>query len=188
MRALTKVPGATKRKMEKCNMCRLYSRVVTLSDLSHLDGTHIPWKHISGEWRTDSMLHLWPIMPKPPPEFWSTYRNFIRKAFCQNKNHNASRVPLILDTRLGAWLDVAGHTSYPYHRTETNLYCKQEGYYEKFTPSSTTSRVWKYRSKRRSRPLLAHPIHAMRNRHEIFMRQDYSIIKNDPGPRLNYTS
>ena len=49
MGALSRVPGATKKKMEKCNMCRLYLKVVTLSDISHLDGTHIPWKHISGE-------------------------------------------------------------------------------------------------------------------------------------------
>ena len=42
MKFLSRVPGATKRKMEKCIMCRLYSRVVTLSNISHLDGTHIP--------------------------------------------------------------------------------------------------------------------------------------------------
>ena len=46
MKAFSRVPGATIRKIEKCNMCRLYSRVITLSDISDPRGTHIQWEMI----------------------------------------------------------------------------------------------------------------------------------------------
>ena len=44
MKAFSKLPGATKQKLEKCNMCRLYSRVITVSDINDKRGTHIPWR------------------------------------------------------------------------------------------------------------------------------------------------
>ena len=72
MKAFSELPGATKQKLEKCNMCRLYSRVITVSDISDERGTHIPWKKISGDWKANSTLQLWPTMPKPPSKYWST--------------------------------------------------------------------------------------------------------------------
>ena len=35
-------------------------------------------------------------MPKSTCDYWSTYRNFIQKAFCKKENHTASGVPLFL--------------------------------------------------------------------------------------------
>ena len=73
MKAFLKLPEATKKKLEKCNMCRLYSRVNTMSGISDARETHILWKKISGNWKADSILQLWPMMPKPPRDYILVY-------------------------------------------------------------------------------------------------------------------
>ena len=42
MERISKLPYATTDVKTKCNMCRLYMKVVTIADLAHLDGKHIP--------------------------------------------------------------------------------------------------------------------------------------------------
>ena len=117
MKMFSKLPGITKRKLEQCNMCRLYSKVITVSDICDERGTHVLWRKISGDWKSDSTLQLWPTMPKPPSKFWSTYRNCIRKAYCKHENHTASHVPLALDVELGAWNNVPRHIPHDQFRT-----------------------------------------------------------------------
>ena len=122
MKAFSRLPGATKRKLEKCNMRRLYSKVITLSDISDPRGTYIPWEKTSGNWKSESTLQFWPTMPKPPRDYWTTYRSFTRKAFCKNENHTAPRVSLTLDTKLGPWYDITRHIAHTHLRTQSNLY------------------------------------------------------------------
>ena len=144
------------------------------------------WGRISDSWKSDSTLRHWPTMPKPPPEYWTTYRNFIRKAFCSNLNHRAWKVHLKLDTELGAWYDVTRHIPHQYIRTRHHIYTKENNRYVKHT-RSIIRRVWKRHSIRDTMPTQAHPIHAMSNEDGIHTRQKYNIILQQPDTGVEYS-
>jgi len=79
MTALSFLPLSKLDRM-KANFCRLYSRVITVSDLSNEKGDMIPGGRLSG----DFQLSQWPNLPRPPPAWWRVYRSAIRKAFAPN--------------------------------------------------------------------------------------------------------
>ena len=148
-------------------MCRLCSKVITVSDISDPRGTHIPWRKISGDWKANSTLQLWPTMPKPPRDYWSTYRSFIRKAFCKNENHTAPRVSLTLDTKLGTWHNVPRHIIHDHFRTQRNPYSRESDHYVRYTPSGIRQ-VWTRSSSNSTLSSHAHPIHTMANEYDMF--------------------
>ena len=185
METLANAAGANRGAMEKCNMCRLYSRVITLSDIAHLDGTHIPHHQVSGNWRADSTLHLWPMIPKPPPHFWTTYRSFLRKSYCITEGVKRNG-PLKLKTKLGPWRDVQRHIRHTHLRTETYLYSIRNEHYVKHV-KSPIQQVWTEHSTSTTRPIRAHPIHARKEGREMWTRQGFSMTSPVPTSKLHIT-
>ena len=127
MMRISKLPYATTDTKTKCNMCRLYARVVTVADLAHLDGSHIPAARLNGQWRAVSSLTMWPNLGRPPKTFWAVFRKCIRDAYgCKQQfchgNRNLHNKPVKLTQPLTAWLHTVRHIQYKTFRDQHWLY------------------------------------------------------------------
>jgi hypothetical protein len=123
MDALTNLADVTTRELIAANNCRMYLRVITLSDIVTLDGRTIDKGLIDGSTRADSQLR-WPMQPKPTPLMLDTFRRLLRRAFSNNcclpTRHN---IPLAIP--LGEWLLVERHIKYTMYRTANKLYHRE---------------------------------------------------------------
>ena len=81
MEDIAKLPGIRKKDIIKSNNVRLYLRVITISDMTTVDGKAIDADCFSGTWRADSSLR-WPEQPCPPQSAFNTFRTLIKRAFC----------------------------------------------------------------------------------------------------------
>ena len=164
MMRISELPYATTDTKTKCNMCRLYARVVTVADLAHLDGSHIPAARLNGQWRATSSLTMWPNFGRPPKTFWAVFRKCIRDAygckqqFCHN-NRNLHSRPVKLAQPLTAWLNTVRHIQYKTFRDQHCLYHIDDN-----------KSCWRYKPTENRHvhaletkcdlPTCAHPVHA----------------------------
>ena len=91
MKAFSNIDGITIGKLDKANHHRMYIKCITISDLAHTRGVHIPGNRMNGEWHAPSTL-IWPQLPWPPPKYWQVFRWCIRQAFssiCQPGHLNS---------------------------------------------------------------------------------------------------
>ena len=79
MGALAAIPGVRKTQLEIANLCRLYMRVIMVSEIANVQGNAVPPGRLTGQWRQSSTLE-WPEIPKPPPKAWETFRRMVMKA------------------------------------------------------------------------------------------------------------
>ncbi len=80
------------------NRCRLYLRVLFLSDIAHGDGKHMISNGFNGIKPFDSSL-IWPQQGKPSENNWRTWKRFLRREFLQPNGSYQ------LQTPLGTWID-----------------------------------------------------------------------------------
>ncbi len=102
------------------NRCRLYLRVIYLSDLTHGHGRMIISTGFFGVKRFSSSL-LWPNQGKPSEKDWRIWRQFLRKEFLRQDN------TLTLLQPLGAWLiqEARHHRQWDKHRHPNRVCIKR---------------------------------------------------------------
>ncbi len=95
MEALTNLSDVTTGELIAANNCRMYLRVITLSDIVTLDGRIIDKGLIDGSTRTDSQLR-WPMQPKPTAQMLDTFRRLLKRAFSTNRRLPSTMPPSTL--------------------------------------------------------------------------------------------
>lgn len=164
----------------KCNMCRFYLRIVTIADLAHEDGKHIPANRMTGNWRATSTLTMWPIFDRLPKPFWTIFRKCIRdaygqtRAFCRNTRGHAKQ-KIELAQPLQAWLPVERHIAYQSFRSQPHLFLKD-----------SNNRCWRYKpsttvnahvlDRECEIPSNTHPISARTENGEMWTTQTYHFL------------
>jgi hypothetical protein len=137
MSVLLTIPGITKGILKSANYVRLYLRVITVSDLTNIQGTHTPANRFNGGWRCSSSLH-WPDIPKPPRKLFALFRSLIRKAVAGRTSSLHMAAPLCLTSTLGSWPPTTRHTKYEFFRTPTQLFHFTDTYtYTVYTQASS---------------------------------------------------
>ena len=155
MSAFMSIPGITKSILQSANYVRLYLRVITLSDLTNIQGTHIPSAHLNGEWRCSSNLH-WPDIPKPPRKLFALFRSLLCKATAQRTRSLHMTTPLYLDKALGGWVSAQRHVKHTMYRTLSQLFQHNDsGDYTVYTQE--TSQRFVYTTTSQILPSTAHP-------------------------------
>ena len=97
-----------KYQIKVANMCRIYFKVIMISDLTNINGNSIPPGRLTGKWQRKSNLE-WPELPKPPPKSWEEFRQMMRKAFeTANRIYNQG-AEMQMKTSLGKWLNCKSH-------------------------------------------------------------------------------
>ena len=59
MHTFSHIPGITKGKLSKANWCRVYARIITISDIADIKGNIIPGSRMGGQWQSAYVLQ-WP--------------------------------------------------------------------------------------------------------------------------------
>ena len=121
MTAFIGIEGITLTRLIRANLCRLYPRIITIADLCNTRGTFIPGSRLDGRWRARSSLE-WPVLNRPPAEFWRDFRWCIRRAFCMNTRPGRLTQPIPLDMTLGPWLPATRHIVHDFYRTSTTAH------------------------------------------------------------------
>lgn len=125
-------------------------------------------------------------MPKSPHDYWSRYRIFMRKAFC--KNHGVGGFTCI-DTYLSLIHDtIYRNTNVAFTQDKRKLLPQKKQLLHQIHIKEYQPGLGETLQKEKNTPAHAHPIHAMANEHEMFTRQDYDMVQNEPDPRLDYSS
>jgi hypothetical protein len=61
--------GASKARLENANLCRMYARVITVAELTDMNGRTISPERLDGRWRAASSLR-WPNQIPPTRKMW----------------------------------------------------------------------------------------------------------------------
>ena len=94
----------TAMELRQLNLCRLYLRVTTLSDICNANGQAVTKQCWEGIQPTDA-IQLWPRQPKPPSKAWSVWRTYINQCYlADDTTTRKKRTNLQLATPLGPWL------------------------------------------------------------------------------------
>ena len=80
MKEFSNIDGITIGKLDRANHCRMYIKCITISDLAHVSGVHIPGNRMNGKCCAPSTL-IWPQLPRPPPKYCQVFRWCIRQVF-----------------------------------------------------------------------------------------------------------
>ena len=182
MERISSLSGMTLRKLYRVNACRLYMRVITISDLVNESGTHIPDNMLEGEWQAGSDL-LWPRQESPPKPWWALFRQCLRRGYATSTNpHQPSSYSMKLDYPLGRWRDVPRSTWYSHYYDGTSVYTRDidgvihrlsrtrvSGFYAK---TSTVDEI----------PLAAHPIVARQVGEKVWTQRPHNIQRQGSAP------
>ena len=176
MEALSHYPISKPDRM-RINFCRLYARVITISDITNMRGTAIQAGCLTSSFRSNSTRH-WPNLPKPPEPWWALYRSAIRKAFAPSSRIIRVTNELRLVTSLGDWLDTPRNIKYEYHRNADYAFVVTDTSIDQYTCISPHhfTKVGTVDSI----PQDAHPITAHHDDEELFTSYAYSIRCTQP--------
>lgn len=115
------------RELEHLNACRLFLRVLMLSDLVSPAGTKIKTRALTGTSRNDSSLE-WPRQGRLSAHAWTLWQAFLKKCFSprSQRSHHLTK-PLILEQRLGSCLLTLRHSrlTHGYDPALRKLYSRQ---------------------------------------------------------------
>ncbi len=94
--------------LHQLNLCRLYLRVVFLSDICTMDGKRISQESWTGVRRQDryNQVSTWPRAMKPPRTWWIRWQEAIQSCFCSDAQ--VLRNPVLMampSTRWHWWFD-----------------------------------------------------------------------------------
>jgi len=122
-------------KLRTLNECRMYLRVITISDVVDGDGTHLCPMAIEGqrdEGKTSKFK--WPSTKKTNISAWYVWKDALKQTLCISSTHTK------LLTTLGVWANTAHHEWHWHHHEGTGyLYHKVDKHYRVYRPSSRRS-------------------------------------------------
>ena len=114
---------------KKINACRIYLKVITVSDLTSTNGLDIIPSMLNGH-RNPSFHNTlkWPTQKKPSQEYWTLFKDCILDTYCKPNSYRLKRP-------LGAWTHQKIHyiNWYTYIHPTTNLLIK-------FNPQHTVNK------------------------------------------------
>ena len=153
---------STEYELALANSVRLYLRVLTLSDITSMNGQCIESWARNGHSPRKSSLN-WPVQPRPTLEAVRVWRRFLTTAFGTTvRTPKAS--PLQLRHPLGAWIRQP-HVLYPFYVDETHLYSRhQDGVIEVHKPYRISKRIYPHAAVAGSLPNEAVPVKAITRR------------------------
>ena len=161
----------TKADLRRLNLCRLYLKVSTLSDITDTDGTNILRTCWNGTKPQPSPL-LWPRQARPSNSAWRIWRKYLAKSYLQiNDNHRPNRLDLKLHSPLGDWIP-SHHTRqiHIHYLNPTNLtiYQRHEGSFILLRPvrSTRTTLHFRHTGRTLSIPKSAYPVSPSYNQHQ----------------------
>ena len=109
----------TTRDLKLLNYCRLYLRVLRLSDITSTDGTRILPQYWKGLSRSTQSTLMWPVQPKPGIIAWKVWQRELKK-LCRYSNR--------LRSPLGPWRQLNHFTSdWMYDSSSTIVIHKESG-------------------------------------------------------------
>ena len=122
----------TPRELKTLNSCRLFLRVLTLSDICTAKGNEIARQCWEGTIPTRT-TQLWPKQDKPPANAWLIWRKYLSRCYLEDESSTRkTHDNLCLTQPLGMWRQTRSHrhtwqyTINPisltlYHTTDTNI-------------------------------------------------------------------
>jgi len=114
-------------KLRTLNECRMYLRVITISDVVDGDGTHLCPMAIEG-YRDKGKSSKFKLSA------WYVWRDALKQTLCKSSTHTK------LLTSLGVWTNTSHHEWQWYHHGGTGyLYHKVDKHYRVYRPSSRRS-------------------------------------------------
>lgn len=142
----------TEHDLALANSVRLFLKVLTLSDITEMEGLKIaPWARIGSPPRISSLQ--WPVQPPPIPTALRVWRRFLIIAFGNgSKMKRVEALPL--RRPLGRWL-AQPHVRLETYMADTRLYVRREDGSFDFFISKRPS-TWLFISTGRSGPLPSH--------------------------------
>jgi hypothetical protein len=115
--------------LKTINACRIYLKVITVSDITSTNGLDIIPSMLNGH-RNPSFHNTlkWPTQKKPSQEYWTLFKHCILDTYCKPNSYRLKRP-------LGAWTHQKIHyiNWYTYIHPTTNLLIK-------FNPQHTTNK------------------------------------------------
>eukprot|EP00956_Cyclotella_meneghiniana_P023204 scaffold44714_cov61-Cyclotella_meneghiniana.AAC.4 len=138
MKSLSRLPGVTKGKLKKANLCRKWIRVITVAELASIDGKYIPANRFNGHWRAKSNLH-WPRQPPPTKGMWDVFRRLVKRAFCSQYKQTLLQSNIQLDTALGNWYITTRHIQYDKYRTRIKFFQRQNDGFQRYKEKDNTN-------------------------------------------------
>ncbi len=176
MEAFLSIPGISRAALRQANAVRLYLRVVTLADLTDVNGQYIPADMLDGEWQAGSVLK-WPFQPKPPPNFWRVFCFCLKTAFCtQITGYVQAQHSMQLDNKLGWWLPVQRNTWFTVYRTqEALIWRKDDDTTLWMMTKSATPGCYHFSHYSAEVPLNSHPIKCQRMGETLWMQRPFLL-------------
>ena len=111
MDAVLGIPGINEAQLRAVNMCRIYLRVIMVSDMANAQGTAISPGIMMGQWRRESVLS-WPNLPCPPPKMWEVFRRMMMKSFGTMSRVYNPGAEMPLKKKMDKWLREERHIQY----------------------------------------------------------------------------
>ena len=106
--------------LKRLNIVRQYLKVIYLSDITNVLGTHIDYEYFTNQVH-DSTLK-WPQLTYPPQISWNIWRQTIIKTFCSHKD----TTKLKSEFQLGKWIKPTSSLqkkwSFGYSNTTSSIY------------------------------------------------------------------
>ena len=122
MERFINISGITNGQLKQANTVRLYLRVITIADLTNPEGSTIPDGMLTGDWQAGLDI-LWPDIPHPPKQYWSTFHKCICAIFSTLAlQYQPAQFSIRLDNTLGLWHAVPRNTWYPCYKSASQLF------------------------------------------------------------------
>ena len=122
-------------KLQHCNLCRIYLRATTKSDICTADGKSIDEDAWLGRAPTRPSNYEWPRPGRPSNSMWNTWRESLRSCFLRPYTTSKSLV-----TPLGLWNDSSTDSwEWWYSPSDTRLFQHSNNSWSVWTPIPTRS-------------------------------------------------
>ena len=178
-----KTKGASKARLENANLCRMYARVITVAELTDMNGRTISPERLDGRWRATSSLR-WPNQIPPTRKMWNDFRYYVRASICSNAGRVWRTSTFTLNKPLGSWIKSTRHVQYDIYRTPLWIYRQDtdgpEPIITRYQQSSNLANSYHEDAEVANIPDHAHPIDARIKRSVLYPHHEYKLIVPQP--------
>ena len=147
----------TPKEKELANECRMWLRIITISDIADLNGQSIKIRRLKGFWRATPAIDLrWPQLPTPTKRHCSAFRQCLLTTVCSSASPYDQSSNYKLDTTLGPWFIKPRHVLHECYRSNIAVYWRDDHGYHKCNPSNQQNIYTINRDSIVDPPLLSH--------------------------------
>ena len=159
----------TEEQTKQINQCRMYLRVITLSDITHSDGRPLRkiWEVKKGIQTISAMAYRWPIQGEPTQEAKQLWRDMLQREFHLDRGQTN---PLIYSEGLNTSAAFVGRWMFDSH--DDTLWEKSTNLWQQWKPISRRTRT----SKRSFRSTTKHTTMSRRHWRIAIVEQTGNVI------------